>query len=122
MQTETQGNRKSDEGNTASIMEHTVSAVTSNDGTTIGYRQYGRGPGVILVRGAMGTAHNYDQLARARTTDSPPSPLLSCVRMQQQFVSSGGWLFPKKSTQGLRDKFRISSLIRVPGARMIETF
>jgi len=71
METETLGNRKSDEGNTASIMEksYTVSAVTSKDGTKIGYRQYGHGPGVILVMGAMGTAHNYDQLARALATD-----------------------------------------------------
>jgi pimeloyl-ACP methyl ester carboxylesterase len=60
-----------DEGNTASIMEppYTVSAVTSNDGTKIGYRQYGHGPGVIRVMGAMGTAHNYDKLARALASD-----------------------------------------------------
>lgn len=48
---------------------YTVSAVTSNDGTKIGYRQYGQGPGVILVMGAMGTAHNYDRLARILATD-----------------------------------------------------
>jgi pimeloyl-ACP methyl ester carboxylesterase len=46
-----------------------MSAVTSRDGTRIGYRQYGSGPGVILVMGAMGTAHNYDQLARALAGD-----------------------------------------------------
>src|SRR5580658_11274146 len=46
-----------------------MSAVTSRDGTQIGYRQYGSGPGVILVMGAMGTAHNYDQLARALAGD-----------------------------------------------------
>ena len=46
-----------------------MSAVTSEDGTPIGYRQYGRGPGVILVMGAMGTAHNYDQLARVLASD-----------------------------------------------------
>jgi hypothetical protein len=69
METEIQGNRKSDEGNAASITERffTVSAVTSEgDGTTIGYRQYGHAPGVILVMGAMGTAHNYDQGERWR--------------------------------------------------------
>ena len=58
METKTQSNRKSGEGNIASIMEppYTVSAVTSNDGAKIGYRQYGIGPGVILVMGAGGAA------------------------------------------------------------------
>lgn len=55
------------EGNTASdaAKDYALSTVRSKDGTTIGYRQYGRGPGVVLVMGAMGTVHNYDQLARA---------------------------------------------------------
>jgi hypothetical protein len=71
METEIQGNRKSDEGNAASITEmfYTVSAVTSEDCTTIGYRQYGHSTGVILVMGAMGNAHNYDQLARVLAND-----------------------------------------------------
>ena len=38
--------------------------VTSADGTKIGYRMSGQGPGVVLVQGAMGTAENYDELAR----------------------------------------------------------
>ena len=37
----------------------------SLDGTIIGYRQYGTGPGVVLVNGAMGVAQNYHQLATA---------------------------------------------------------
>ncbi|WP_279685069.1 alpha/beta hydrolase [Bradyrhizobium sp. SSUT18] len=45
--------------------EYRVESVVSADGTTIGYRRYGRGPGIVLVEGAMGTAHNYDQLARS---------------------------------------------------------
>jgi pimeloyl-ACP methyl ester carboxylesterase len=36
----------------------------SNDGTRIGYRRYGRGPGLVIEQGAMGTAQNYDELAR----------------------------------------------------------
>ena len=36
----------------------------------------------------------------------------SYVQSQEGFFA----LFPKKSTQGLRDKFRISSLIRDPSA------
>jgi pimeloyl-ACP methyl ester carboxylesterase len=39
--------------------------VTSKDGTVIGYRQFGRGPGLVLVQGTMGTAHNFLQLAQA---------------------------------------------------------
>ena len=38
-------------------------SVTSQDGTTIGYRQYGHGPGIVLVQGAMGSAQNFMQLA-----------------------------------------------------------
>lgn len=48
---------------------YTLGAVASADGTRIGYRQIGSGPGLILVQGAMGTAHNYDQLARSLAGD-----------------------------------------------------
>ena len=44
-------------------MMHT-DTVRSADGTTIGYRCYGSGPGLVLVQGAMGVAQHYDQLAR----------------------------------------------------------
>jgi pimeloyl-ACP methyl ester carboxylesterase len=47
----------------------TVGSVTSKDGTNIGYRQYGHGPGLVLEQGAMGIAHNYDELARALAAD-----------------------------------------------------
>jgi len=39
--------------------------VTSKDGTMIGYRQLGRGPGLVLVQGTMGTAYHFMQLAEA---------------------------------------------------------
>ena len=44
---------------------YTIETVLSQDGTTIGYRQYGHGPGVVLVQGAMGSATNFSQLAEA---------------------------------------------------------
>jgi len=44
---------------------YTTGSVTSQDGTTIGYRQYGHGPGIVLVQGGMGSAHNFAQLAEA---------------------------------------------------------
>src|SRR5438874_1780773 len=42
--------------------------VTSKDGTTLGYRQYGQpshGPGVVLLHGAMESAQSHEQLAQA---------------------------------------------------------
>ena len=47
----------------------TVNYVTSKDGTSIGYRRYGHGPGIMLVQGTMGTAHNFMQLAEALAAD-----------------------------------------------------
>ena len=44
---------------------YTTGTVISKDGTTIGYRQLGHGPGVILVQGTMGTAQHFMQLAGA---------------------------------------------------------
>lgn len=40
-------------------------SVMSKDGTAIGYFQIGRGPGLVLVQGAMGTAQNFIQLGEA---------------------------------------------------------
>src|SRR5712691_12515722 len=62
MQTKTSGNNQS----TAPAREHyTTGSVTSQDGTTIGYRQLGHGPGVVLVHGAMESAQSHMQLAEA---------------------------------------------------------
>ena len=33
---------------------YTEASTISKDGTKIGYRKYGHGPGLILVQGAMG--------------------------------------------------------------------
>ena len=41
------------------------SVVTSPDGTTIGYRSYGRGPGIVVVAGALHSGHHYEKLALA---------------------------------------------------------
>ncbi len=44
---------------------YTTGVVTSNDGTVIGYRQFGHGPGVVLLHGAMSSSYNHQQLAEA---------------------------------------------------------
>jgi pimeloyl-ACP methyl ester carboxylesterase len=49
--------------------DYSTGIVASQDGTRIGYRRIGRGPAVVLVQGAMGTAHNFDELARALADD-----------------------------------------------------
>ena len=51
---------------TTTAREHyTTNSVTSQDGTTIGYYQFGHGPGVLLLHGAMESAHSHMQLAEA---------------------------------------------------------
>lgn len=40
-------------------------SVISKDGTTIGYRQLGQGPGLVLLHGAMESAQSHMQLAEA---------------------------------------------------------
>jgi pimeloyl-ACP methyl ester carboxylesterase len=44
---------------------YTIGFVTSRDGTTIGYRQLGHGPAVVLLHGAMESAQSHMQLAEA---------------------------------------------------------
>jgi len=51
---------------TVAAREHYITgSVTSKDGTTIGYRQLGHGPGVVLLHGMMSSGQNHIQLAEA---------------------------------------------------------
>ena len=43
----------------------TTDSVSTQDGTTIGYRQLGRGPGLVLLHGSMSSGYNHLQLANA---------------------------------------------------------
>jgi pimeloyl-ACP methyl ester carboxylesterase len=47
----------------ATSLPYTTAAVVSNDGTTIGYRQLGTGPSVILLHGGMEASQHLLQLA-----------------------------------------------------------
>jgi pimeloyl-ACP methyl ester carboxylesterase len=40
-----------------------LASVTSTDGTTIGYRSHGRGPGLVVLHGAMESSTDYTDLA-----------------------------------------------------------
>lgn len=46
-----------------------LKTVVSEDGTTIGYRQLGEGPGLILLHGGMMAAHSFMKLAVALSED-----------------------------------------------------
>jgi pimeloyl-ACP methyl ester carboxylesterase len=43
--------------------EQETAYVVSADGTRIGYRSVGSGPGLVLIQGAFGTQHNFRELA-----------------------------------------------------------
>ncbi|MGP3958968.1 hypothetical protein ACTWPT_23455 [Nonomuraea sp. 3N208] len=47
----------------ATVIPYTAGAVTSADGTTIGYRRLGSGPGLILMSGGYLAAPHYMELA-----------------------------------------------------------
>jgi pimeloyl-ACP methyl ester carboxylesterase len=47
------------------MTEAKIGSVTSSDGTTIGYHQLGRGPGLVLLHGSMESAQSHVQLAEA---------------------------------------------------------
>jgi len=49
----------------AQSVQFNLDQVISLDGTTIGYRQFGGGPGLILVHGAMMSSQNFSKLAMA---------------------------------------------------------
>lgn len=61
-------NAKTSVGNpstTAAPERCTTGFVTAHDGTTIGYRQLGHGPGAVVVHGAASSGYNHMQMAEA---------------------------------------------------------
>ncbi|MDB4975331.1 MAG: hypothetical protein JWN48_3672 [Myxococcaceae bacterium] len=66
--------RSDEDTQRAKVAEHRIytyasGTVTSRDGTVIGYRRIGQGPGLLIVQGAMGTMYNYNELAIALADD-----------------------------------------------------
>jgi pimeloyl-ACP methyl ester carboxylesterase len=53
----------------AGLESYVTGFVTSKDGTSIGYRQLGDGPGVIVLHGAMESGLSHLQLAEALASD-----------------------------------------------------
>lgn len=49
----------------ASTLAYTIGTLTSADGTTIGYRQIGNGPGLLLLHGGLQASQHYMRLAAA---------------------------------------------------------
>ncbi len=47
----------------ATAERYTTDSVTSKDGTVIGYRQIGQGPGIVVVHGSASSGYNHMQLA-----------------------------------------------------------
>ena len=43
--------------------EYHTDSITSRDGTVIGYRQLGHGPGLVILHGSMSTGYNHLELA-----------------------------------------------------------
>jgi len=54
-----------DQSTVAAREHYLTGSVTSKDGSAIGYRQLGHGPGVVLVHGTMESAQSHMQLAEA---------------------------------------------------------
>ncbi len=53
-------------GNTHNVAkQYTTDSIVSKDGTTVGYRQMGHGPGVILLHGGANASQNYSTLGAA---------------------------------------------------------
>ena len=49
---------------TADAAEPVFASVNSSDGTAIGYRRFGRGPGLVLLHGSMSSGAHHVELAR----------------------------------------------------------
>ena len=65
MSTKTSINGSSPASRTSTQHAWTNGSVTANDGVTIGYRQLGHGPAIVMLHGAMENSQSHMQLATA---------------------------------------------------------
>src|SRR6476659_9017866 len=49
---------------TAAAADFAFDSVISRDGTTIGFRRVGRGPGLVLLHGSMSSGAHHTEMAR----------------------------------------------------------
>src|SRR5690242_8801709 len=47
------------------LAQFSIHQVTSVDGTTVGYRQIGTGPALVIMHGGARASHHYSRLAQA---------------------------------------------------------
>ncbi|MEV4175499.1 alpha/beta hydrolase [Nonomuraea sp. NPDC049709] len=86
----------------------TAGTVTSDDGTTISYREVGRGPGLVILHGAMQTGHSQIELARALSQD------FTCYLPDRRGRGGSG---PAGPAYGLdREVEDLGALLRATGA------
>lgn len=85
---------------------YTLGSIISADGTTIGYRQIGSGPGLVLLHGAMTSGQDFTSLAEgladAFTTYLPDrrgrglsGPFGADYSMQKDGSSEPNWYSPR---------------------------
>ncbi|WP_248963499.1 alpha/beta fold hydrolase [Sphaerisporangium perillae] len=93
------------------MTEVTIGSVTSADGTTIGYRRLGRGPGVVLLHGAMESSHSHIELAEALSAD------FTCYLPDRRGRGLSG---PQRKDHGLRAEVEdVAALLAESGAHLL---
>ncbi|MET8155898.1 alpha/beta hydrolase [Sphaerisporangium sp. NPDC005289] len=89
----------------------TTGSVTSADGTTIGYRRLGRGPGLVLLHGAMESSVSHIELAQALASD------FTCYLPDRRGRGLSG---PHREGHGLRTEVAdVAALLEETGARLL---
>jgi pimeloyl-ACP methyl ester carboxylesterase len=88
-----------------------TTSVTSRDGTRIGYRRLGTGPGLVLLHGAMSSGHNHVQLAEA---------LADAFTLYLPDRRGRGLSGPHRPDHGLRTEVEdLDALLAATGARYV---
>ena len=96
---------------TQATMEMTTGSATSADGTTIGYRQVGTGPAVVLLHGGNESARSHAQLALA---------LADAFTVYLPDRRGRGWSGPHRADHGLRTEVDdLTAVTAMAGAELV---